>query len=200
MSRQAQFPFPLHSDFPYNMPMRQRAARLRPLKHDITPLHHRRRKAWVRRVGPDFIARTLAGGFAQVEACEPINLERLPEGRKWVSGAGAVPLMRNTLLGVAVLRKLDAKNQVHRTAIGCKLYLVWKGSAVVRVEGRDRRLSRGDLLFVPPLYAQQVRRITPGSVLLVFRAPDAGDTKLDKLDADARPFARMAARGSSRER
>ena len=130
------------------------------------------------------------GGFPVVDWSDPMNVERMPEGQKWVSGSGTAPLLKNNLLGMAVMRALDGKNEPHRQVLGCKLYLVWKGRVVLRLENKNYYLRKGDFLFAPPLCLQQVKHMQKGSVLLLFRSPDVGNTKFDKLDKNGDRFGR----------
>ncbi len=144
--------------------------------------------AWARRRRAAYLRAVFPGGRPISGAVGPLALASLPQGVKWISGAGAVPLAENTSVGIAWMRRLDAKNLPHQTVFSTKTYLVWSGEVRLRVGGRTHRLRRGDLLMVPPGVVQQVRSIRPGTRLLLIRTPDAGNTKLDKLDEEGRPF------------
>ena len=86
------------------------------------------------------------------------------------------------------MRKLDRRNEPHRTVVSCKVYLVWKGTVKISVDGRVYTLQRGEAMMVPPGHLQQVRQIRKGSMLLLFRSPDVGDTQWDKLDSHGQKF------------
>ncbi len=137
--------------------------------------------------GRAFVQKMYAGGDPDVAFMPPFAVDKALEA-KWIFGPGKVPLFRNSLAGFAVMRRLDARNEPHRTVLSCKMYLVWKGSARIRVEGRAYRLRRGQAMIVPPGKLQRVEQIPRGSVLLLFRSPDLGDTGWDKLDKNAMPF------------
>lgn len=145
-------------------------------------------RAWQRRRWPAFLRAAFPGGRARARGIGPLRLADLPRSTKWISGAGRKPLVENTTVGIAWMRRLDAKNLPHQTVFSTKTYIVWSGEARVRVGSKVHRLRRGDLLMVPPGVVQQVRALSPGARLLLLRTPDAGNTKLDKLDAEGRPF------------
>ena len=145
-------------------------------------------RAKVKRVFKPMVRRVFAGGFPDVAWTGVQSLSRLSGKRKWGTGAGDIPLFQNGLIGFAVMRKLDKKNLAHRSVIGCKLYLVWEGSAELEVEGRRYPMKKGQWMVVPPLYKQRVLKISRASALLLFRSPDVGDTKWDKIDAEGNDF------------